>query len=166
MYKFHESIALICVDVPGGAPEIDTHCFFIKFLKDVTMNPSRILPSIALAMMATSAASVFAQTPAAQPVTRAEVKQELDDARKAGELNQNMSHNLGENAAATGPGKSRAQVKAELTDAENKGQLNHSAHDYPAGVTKPATTKGKTRAQVQEELAKAKKDGTFKTPRD
>jgi len=140
--------------------------FFIWFFKDVAMNPSRIFSSITLAMMAVSAASVFAQTPAAQPVTRAEVKQELDDARKAGELNQNMSHNYGENAPATGPGKSRDQVKAELADAEKKGQLNHSAHDYPAGVSKPAATKGKTRAQVKEELAKSKKDGSFRTPRD
>lgn len=108
------------------------------------MNRKPIASALILAVMATSAGSVFAQSrlssdaypdgtpfgwvPKTSQVTREQVRQELIDARAQGLIPQNdydypVLNTFKNNDA---PGKTRAQVYEELVRARQNGEIQHS----------------------------------------
>lgn len=91
-------------------------------------------------------------------LTRAQVKEELAEARRRGLISQSDGDYPVE-VPATGPGKTRAQVLHELKEAREHGLLNVSDQDYP--IIKH-NGPGKTRAQVLKELEQARKQGLLK----
>src|SRR3990167_4605588 len=88
------------------------------------------LPVIAIALAALVAGSVQAADPAA-PKTRAEVKAELLEAQRAGDLYVGGESDMKVKelimkrypVKAVGEGKSRAQVQAELREAQRTGNI-------------------------------------------
>lgn len=91
-------------------------------------------------------------------LTRAEVKEELAEARRQGLISQSDGDYPVE-MPATGPGKTRAQVLQELKEAREQGLLNVADQDYPVIRHNGP---GKTRAQVLNELEHARKQGLLK----
>nr|WP_283162332.1 DUF4148 domain-containing protein [Bordetella genomosp. 7] len=87
--------------------------------------------------------------------TRAQVRDELAAAKRAGEVS------FGEldyppPVAPAGSHKTRSEVRAELAQARASGELSFGELDYPP---EPPVAAGKTRAQVRAELAAAKEAG-------
>ncbi|MFJ3055964.1 DUF4148 domain-containing protein [Herbaspirillum sp. NPDC087042] len=119
------------------------------------MKPRHLL--IALALAATSglvmADSAYAQTSAAQGKTRAQVIEELKQARAAGQVDvSDANYPVLPTFVST---KSRAQVIEELKAATAAGQVYVNDANYPA---LPAFVSSKSRAQVQAELVEYEKN--------
>lgn len=127
------------------------------------------------AALLTLAAAASAQS----TLTRAQVKAEVEEARRTGQLLSGGESQLRLNELFPGmyplqptqPGKSREQVKAELAEARRTGDLvvgesslkenERLLRRYPApGVA------GKSRAEVQEELALARRLGDIQIGED
>lgn len=136
--------------------------------------PTRLLPSLlACAALAVSAGQALAGD-LVQGKTRAEVKAELAEALRtgdivaAGETGMKLNELYPERYATTdaAPGKTRAEVRAELDEAirsgnivagGESGQKLNELHPERYATTRPAA--GKTRAQVKAELAEAQRTG-------
>jgi len=129
-------------------------------------------PRILLAaLLATSVAGAFAQQPE-QPKTRAQVKAELADAIRAGDIPfGETGRTLAESnpsrypQAQQAPGLDRAQVVAELAQARRDGdvQVGDAGHTLaeidPSAYPQAPRLPGLTRAEVKAELARAIRDG-------
>ncbi|HYD59056.1 MAG TPA: DUF4148 domain-containing protein [Noviherbaspirillum sp.] len=103
------------------------------------------LSSIALALIATSAAAFAAD----QPLTRAEVRAELEQAYARGELNRQaefVEH------LTVAPSKTRTAVRGELDQAVAQGKSGTQQTEF---VEHTATAGGKSRAEVRAELEQA-----------
>ena len=139
------------------------------------------LPTVAstmvLAISTLSASHALAADPE-KPKTRAEVLQELNDAKRTGEIQANDESGLKLNeeypqryqAKAKGPGLTREQVRQELMEAERMGEIPANddsglqMHEefpsrYPAQETGPRLA----REQVRRDLEEARRTG--KIPR-
>ncbi|MCQ9615387.1 DUF4148 domain-containing protein [Paenalcaligenes niemegkensis] len=80
-------------------------------------------------------------------VSRAQVLQELQEAKEAGTWSNNgLVHLM---VAKAGNSKSRAEVRQELADAQAAGLVSHGELDYPLEYP---TQSSKSRAQVLNEL--------------
>ena len=113
------------------------------------------------ALLATSAAAaqageLYAPTQYEQPasgLTRAEVKQSVLRAQKAGELAHN-DIDLPGNGTLMSPGdhlafgKTRAAAKADVLAARERGELNHDDVDLPATVSGSVLTRQEVRADA------------------
>jgi hypothetical protein len=120
------------------------------------MNKISILLASLLGAVAISAQAGELYTPAqydapASTLTRAQVKQSVLQARKAGELNHNDVDLPSENELAFG--KTRAAVKSEVLAARATGGLAHDDVDLPA-VAKGSEL---TRQQVRDEYVASRK---------
>ncbi len=80
-------------------------------------------------------------------LTRAQVKQSVLQARKAGELNHN-DVDLPDDQATTPFGKTRAQVKAETLAARATGGLDHNDVDLPNVAKGSIRTRQEVRAEA------------------
>jgi len=138
-----------------------------------TSMPRISFRSLPLALLALSASAAFAVAPA-EPVTRAQVLAELQQARQSGELLANGESSLKNNELFPGqyPQKTvsseitRAQVLAELQQARQSGELLVNGESglknnelFPGQYPQESQSAGKTRAQVLEELHAAQRTG-------
>ncbi|MET0518145.1 MAG: DUF4148 domain-containing protein [Burkholderiaceae bacterium] len=95
-------------------------------------------------------------------LTRAQVTQQLEQARASGELatlNSEDSANFLRSPAATTSTTTRAQVVAELKKAQADGELAALNSDDSAVFLRQPSTSTVTRAQVRAELKMAQADG-------
>jgi Domain of unknown function (DUF4148) len=122
-------------------------------------------------VLAATAGTALAQT---APLTRAEVKAQLAEAVRTGDLLADTERGLKLNelypsnypAQSTEVGKTRAQVKAELAEAIRTGDLLADSETglkrneiNPSNYPAQPTQMGKTRAQVAAETAEARRLG-------
>jgi len=112
------------------------------------------LPSIAIALIATSAAA-FAADESASVKTRAEVRTEVSQARAEGNLPQQTEFIEFANIPST---KTRAQVRAELAQ-EKPRSIARTEYVEP-----PRVASGKSRAEVRAELEPAYAPGEMAPP--
>lgn len=136
-------------------------------------------PAIAVALAALTAGHAMAADPVA-PKTRAEVRQELENAKKMGEIPANDESGLllrdefpqRYPPKAAGPSLTREQVRSELQEAQRLGEIpandesNMQLHElYPARYPQPASGGPRlTREQVKQELDRARKAGEIPMP--
>jgi len=123
-------------------------------------------------------AAVASAASAQQGLTREQVKSELADAMRNGDMIANGELGLTERQlrpdlypSTQVAGKTRAQVEAELATAQRNGELVEASGLRDKDVTPgmyPAdpVVAGKTRAQVEAELATAIRDGDMLAPGD
>ncbi len=150
------------------------------------MKKNAYAAAIALAITTLAAGQVLAADTSVQGKTRDQVRAELAEAQRTGDIvvgksgdELGVGHKLNEVAPASYPakavvqGKTRAQVKAELAEAQRTGDIVVSANAgdelgvgrklnevAPASYTAAkADPQGKTRAQVKAELAQAQRNG-------
>lgn len=133
----------------------------------------QIVSAVALAVAALSAGHALADD--AAPKTREQVRAELMEAIRTGDiqgdgqtgqkLNELFPHRYAQNAVVA-QGKTRAEVKAETAEALRNGDLAVDGETgeklyTAAGQAKAAQTvaQGKTRAEVKAELAEAVRTG-------
>ncbi len=117
---------------------------------------STLASAMTLAMAALSAGQVLAADPA-MPKSRAEVRQELEDAKRTGEIQANDFDGwpLDQHPPLTkGPSLTREQVRQELEDAKRTGEIQANDFDgWPLDQHPPNSTgPGLTREQVREEM--------------
>ena len=135
----------------------------------------KTLSTLTLALAALAAGNALAAD-AAAPKTRDQVRAELAEAQRTGDMvaHGNSGQKLNElypsqyPAKAVTQGNTRAQVLAELVEAQRTGDI--VAHGdsgqklnelYPSQYPAKAVTQGNTRAQVLAELAQAKRSGEY-----
>lgn len=132
------------------------------------------LRSLSLALVALSASTAFAATPD-QPITRAQVHAELQQAQRTGDLLAPGESGLQLHQLFPGPylqkavsadQKTRAQVQQELQQARQSGELLATGESglknnelFPSQYARDSHTAHKTRAQVLEELQAAQRKG-------
>ncbi|KAF1036274.1 MAG: hypothetical protein GAK35_04096 [Herbaspirillum frisingense] len=118
------------------------------------MNTRHLLIALALAVTsgAVTAETAYAQSPASQGKTRAQVIEELKQARADGSMI--ISDAEYPRLPAFTSTKTRAQVIAELQQARANGEISVGDVDYPK---LPAFVSTKSRAQVEAELAEYQK---------
>ncbi len=139
---------------------------------------STVGSAFTLALAALSAGHTFAADPVA-PKTRAEVRKELEDARKMGEIPANDESGLllreefpqRYPPKATGPSITREQVRKELQEAQRLGEIpandesNMQLHElYPSRYPQQANGPRLTREEVKQELERARKAGEIPMP--
>lgn len=131
--------------------------------------------TLTLALAALAAGNAFAAD-AAGPKTRDQVRAELAEAQRTGDIvaQGNSGKKLNElypsqyPAKAVVQGKTRAQVLAELVEAQRSGDIVANGESgkklnelYPSQYPAKAAAQGNTRAEVLAELAQAKRSGEF-----
>ena len=131
------------------------------------------LSALTLALAAMAAGNAFA-TDAAGPKTRDQVRAELLEAQRTGDIvHGDSGQKLNElfpnryPAKAATQGLTRAQVQAELAEAQRTGDIVHGDSGqklnelFPSRYPAKAATQGLTRAQVQATLAEARRTGEY-----
>ena len=118
----------------------------------------------ALSALALATGAVLAQETADRPLTRAEVRQQLADARAKGTPENGEGATRGDQGSEGPSQTSRAAVKVEIQQARADGTLVGPGSKSPADVTyrrlvaEPST---ETRAEVKSEVLEARADGTL-----
>lgn len=135
----------------------------------------KYLSTLTLALAALAAGNALAAN-AAAPKTRDQVRAELLEAQRTGDIvaDGESGKNLNElypsqyPAKAVVQGKTRAQVLAELVEAQRTGDMVANGNSgkklnelYPSQYPAKAVVQGNTRAQVLAELAAAKRSGEY-----
>ncbi|HGN8662212.1 TPA: DUF4148 domain-containing protein [Pseudomonas aeruginosa] len=95
------------------------------------------------------------QATGGQSLTRAQVKAELEEARRQGLIMEGDVYPVA--TTTTGRSKTRAEVLQELQEAREQGLLYFHDGEYPVVRN---TGQGKTRAEVLHELEQARQEGT------
>ena len=134
--------------------------------------------AMTLALATLSAGQALAEDPG-MPKTRAEVRQELEDAKKMGEIPANDESGLllrdvypsRYPAKAKDPSPTREQVRMELEEAQRAGEIPANdesglqLHElYPSRYPPQESGPRLTREQVRQELERARKAGEIPMP--
>lgn len=135
----------------------------------------KTLSTLTLALAALVAGNAFAAD-AAAPKTREQVRAELIEAQRTGDIvaDSESGKKLNElypsryPAQAATQGKTRAQVLAELVEAQRTGDIVAQGESgkklnelYPSRYPTQAAAQGHSRAQVLAELVQAKRSGDY-----
>lgn len=119
---------------------------------------STIASTMALTIATLAAAQALADDPG-MPKSRAEVLQEMEDAKRTGEIQANDFDGwpLNQHPPLTkGPGLTREQVRQELEDAERNGEIQATDFDgwpidqHPPNSTGPSLTREQVRKEMEE----------------
>lgn len=127
------------------------------------MNRKTLAPCMTMLLMAAASAGAFAQT--AMPKTREQVRQELIEAVRNGNIARG-EQDASMNAMPMAASRARAEVRAELEAARQNGDLLAAGESslklnelHPSSYPQRTVLAGKTRAQVLAELAEAQRTG-------
>ena len=141
-------------------------------------NLSTVGSVMTLALTALAAGHTLAADPG-MPKTRAEVRQELEEAKRTGDIPANDESGLKLNEEfpqryppkAKEPGLTREQVRQELKEAQRTGEIpandesNMQLHElYPSRYPQQDNGPRLTREEVRQELDRARKAGEIPIP--
>jgi hypothetical protein len=124
------------------------------------MKTAKILASTVIAVASMAATGAFAQSQG--PVSVAQVRAELAQARADGSASITTNERANPVAVNTGMQKSRADVKAELAQAEASSEWDNPSERLNFEFDKTVSTK--SRADVNAEVLKAKATGAMANP--